>query len=179
MDDKERAKQILLEIIRQSSGDEITGKVRFFKAFYFAHLFYAEDNANFLSEWPIVKMPLGPGIDRFDLLMQEMAEEGVVEVTPFRDGPFPSTKFTLTDKGRRSENPEPEVIDAIRKTVAFVSHKSSQELSDLTHEYSRSWNNASDGDVLPVYLDLLEDEAYQEVMERDSRIANQLKAAWE
>ena len=179
MDDKERAKQVLLELIRQSRGDEICGKTRLFKAFYFAHLFYAKENANFLSEWPIVKMPRGPGIDKFSQLMQEMAAEGVIEITPCMVGPYPSNKYSLTEKGRRSENPEREVIEAIRDTVAFVAGKSTEDLSDLTHEHSKSWNNAENGDVLPVYLDLLDDEAYQEAMERDARIASQLNAAWE
>ena len=49
------AAQIVLEIIKQSPGDEIVGKTKIFMAFYFAHLFYAADSTGYPSEWPIVK----------------------------------------------------------------------------------------------------------------------------
>ena len=51
------------ELIRQSAGDRIEGKTRLFKAFYFAHLFYARSAVDYLTDWPIVRMPQGPGID--------------------------------------------------------------------------------------------------------------------
>ena len=62
MTERSKAKQVILEIIRQSKG-RLTGKTRLYMAFYVAHLLYAEQEAGYLTVWPIVKMPFGPGID--------------------------------------------------------------------------------------------------------------------
>ncbi|MBP87557.1 MAG: hypothetical protein CMJ64_12665 [Planctomycetaceae bacterium] len=60
--EKDRAKRIIIEIIRQADGS-FERKTNLYKAFYHAHLKYAADNPGYLSKWPIVRMPRGPGID--------------------------------------------------------------------------------------------------------------------
>ena len=50
------AQQVLLELI-QDAGGVWEGKKRLYKAFYFAHLYYAEERPGLLTDWPIVRMP--------------------------------------------------------------------------------------------------------------------------
>ena len=38
--------------------------------------------------------------------------------------------------------------------------KGAAELSDLTHEFSRSWNSASEGQELNIYVDLIPDDEF-------------------
>src|SRR5262249_11867399 len=70
-----RAQDVILEILRSADG-EWTGKARLFKAFYFAHLYYASERPGRLTDWPIVRMPQGPGIDRSEELFEELKEQG-------------------------------------------------------------------------------------------------------
>lgn len=178
MSDKKRAKEILVEIIRQCGGDFIEGKTKLFKAFYFAHLFYARKNSDFLSDWPIVRMPRGPGIDNFEELIGELQAEGLVVVEECTVGPFPSTKFIVSEKGRLTSSPDAPAVEAIRKTVTYVEHKTAAQLSNETHAYSKTWNDTNDGEEMNVYLDLLTDKEYEQSQERVSRIASQLDSTW-
>jgi len=175
--DRELAKRVIAEIIRQSPGDELGGKVKLFKAFYFAHLYYASDCIGYLTEWPIVKMPNGPGIDAFDLLIAELVRDRAVETEPTRIGPYNATLYRATGKHSGPSLSE-DAIKAIRKAVEFVVGKTGAQLSDITHEHSRSWNEAELGDELSIYLDLLSDEDYEAETQRASRIGKELEAAW-
>lgn len=175
---KKRAKEILVEIIRQCGGDFIEGKTKLFKAFYFAHLYYAKNNPDFLSDWPIVRMPRGPGIDRFEELIDELQAEGLVAIEDCTVGPFPSTRYIVTEKGKLSSSPDKPSVEAIRETVTYVEHKTAAQLSNETHAYSRTWNDTSDGAEMNVYLDLLTDKEYDESKQRASRIKSQLDSTW-
>ena len=158
--DMRRAQQILLEIARQSTGGAIEGKTRLFKAFYFAHLFYAEDSPGCLTEWPIVRMPNGPGIDKFDMLVSGLTDEGALKCEPIKVGPFSATRYCAVGTIETDAPLEEDEVRAIRKAVAFTADKSAEQLSELTHEYSRAWNESDKmGQELRIYKDLLGDEA--------------------
>ena len=73
-DDRTRAKQIILEIVRQSGG-AFKSKMDLHKTFYHAHLWYAETQPGYLSAWPIVRMPYGPEIDQCSILLSELLAE--------------------------------------------------------------------------------------------------------
>jgi hypothetical protein len=60
--DVDRAKRVLVDLIR-AAGGEWRRKTRLYKAYYLAHLFYAEAETGDLTNWPVVKMPYGPGIE--------------------------------------------------------------------------------------------------------------------
>ena len=67
----DRAKQVLVELIR-AAGGEWTGKTRLYKAYYLAHFYYAETEPGYLTNWAVVKMPYGPGIECGDELLNEL-----------------------------------------------------------------------------------------------------------
>ncbi|NBT35790.1 MAG: DUF4065 domain-containing protein [Betaproteobacteria bacterium] len=155
-DHSEKARQVILEIIRQSVGDSVVGTTRLFKAFYFAHLYHLRDAEDFLSQWPIVRMPRGPGIDNFDALLDPLVKCGHVAVSRSHTGPYPTIRYTA-----RRDLPETclseEEVKSIHKAVEFIQGKRAARLSEFTHEYSRSWQEAKDGDELRIALDLMTD----------------------
>lgn len=178
MTEEHRAARVILEIIRQSAGDAIEGKTRLFKAFYFAHLFYAIENSSCLTEWPIVRMPHGPGIDRFDDLLENLKSNGLVEAVECHVGPYTSTKFQATKTGLLEESMPDTAAHSVTRAIEFVAHKTGAQLSDITHEFSNSWNDAEDGDELPIYLDLLDDHDYQRAKQKASVVEHDLRVAW-
>jgi hypothetical protein len=177
--DADKASQVVLEIIRQSAGDKIEGKTKIFKAFYFAHLFYALDNSDYLTEWPIVRMPNGPGIEDFNWLMSRLHGEGLIEIEDCRVGPYKSSRYIATAEGIKRPLLPAEELAAIRRAAELVCQKTCTELSDMTHEFSKSWNDAKNGDELPIYLDLLSDEDYRQAREAASKLDDELQQAWQ
>ena len=145
IDEKERAKQIIVEIIRQSGG-EFHNKTNMYKAFWKSHLEFARQNPGYLSLWPIVRMPNGPGIDDFDRLIGELMSDGIVEADQVEHGGYKSFRFKL-----KNPNPLPRLSGeeeaAIQQGVSFVEGRSAASVSNHSHDLSRSWNDAkNDGD---------------------------------
>lgn len=170
---KERAKRIIVEIIRQAGG-QITRKTALFKAFYFAHLFYAESEPGYLSDWPIVRMPHGPGIESANELIKELTDNGFIRTDHTPIGPYKAITFRTTQK----ELSEPELhsaeVAAIRRAVNLVKNMSAAELTDLTHEFSRSWNEAKHGERMDIYVDSIPEDEFDN---REQELA-ELEEAW-
>lgn len=152
--DRKLAKEIIVEILRQS-GSRFEGTGRLYKAFYFAHLYYFENNDGFMSDWPVVRMPNGPGIDNAKELLAELAHEGRLNIKFSTNGPYRERWFELTADDVETTL-APEAKRAIAQAVAFVADKTATELSALTHEHSVSWQKSSDGDELNIYADVLD-----------------------
>lgn len=167
---KERAKQIILEIVRQAGG-KLDNKTNLFKAFYHSHLKFAESSPGFLSEWPIVRMPNGPGIDKFDVLVGELMAEGHLRTTQVQKGNVAAFRFTLTDK------PVPDMgadeVMAIRYGVMQVHGKTAAEVSKKSHR--RAWQETSNGSPMNIYVDLIPDEDY----ERQDRVRKAVDGAFD
>ena len=163
--EKELAKEIIAEIIRQAGG-AFDNKTNLYKAFYYAHLQYAETQPGYLSNWPIVRMPRGPGIHNFDVLLGELMAEGKVETKQIDLEGRSGFRFTLCE-GPSEGNLLPEgSSEAIAFAVDQVRGKSAEEVSRETHETSRAWRNARDGEELNIYIDSIPEEEYQRRMQR-------------
>jgi hypothetical protein len=170
--DVRRAQQVLLEIARQSADRTFEGKTRLYKTFYFAHLYYAKENPGYLTEWPIVRMPHGPGINDFDLLIDGLIEAKLMVTEPVNEGPFPTTRFRAIGVMETEEPLSEQELQAIKMAVKFTENKTAAQLTALTHEYSHSWNDATDGEELSIYRDLLdedEDKALKAQVEKNGR----------
>ena len=155
------AKKVILEILRVGDG-EWSGKVKLHKAFYFAHLYYANEHPGFLTDWPIAKLQHGPGIHDDEPLIWGMVDEGLLEVELVHEGPYPEYRYRLTEKGRQEGSQIPDDARlAIEKAALFSKDRTASELSFLTHERSRSWNEAQMGEILNIYIDTIPDDEYQ------------------
>jgi hypothetical protein len=159
-----RAKKIIVELVRQAGG-EFQNKTNLFKAFWKAHLDYAAKNPGYLSTWPIVRMPNGPGIDEFDHLLAEMLADDWLTIGEREVGPYRAMVFSLGMACPPPSLPQA-AIDSIREGVQAVDGKAAGTVSDQSHRQSRVWREAKDGEELDIYLDLMDDE------ERDRREAN-------
>lgn len=157
--DKDRAKRLILEILRQAGGS--LGKTLLFKAFWIAHLHYYKNAPGYLTDWPIVRMPRGPGIDKGDKLIRELAQSGAIRQEHERKGPYTEIKCQLTDQPIEAELPEA-AIAAIKSAVEDVKSYSAAAISEWSHEFSRAWNSMPDGAELDIYSDLIPDDIFDE-----------------
>jgi hypothetical protein len=175
--DMDRAKHVLVELIR-AGGGEWTGKTRLYMAYYLAHLYYAETEPGYLTNWPVVKMPYGPGIECGDELLNELVPSGVLGRKHTAMGPYTATAYRLTGKPLAGEPLSQEAVCAVEQAVSFVNEKGAAELSELTHEFSRSWNSAQEGQELNIYIDLIPDDEFAAREQRLSTLKSELLAAW-
>jgi hypothetical protein len=173
----DRAKQVLVELIR-AAGAEWTGLTKLYKAFYLAHLYYADSAPGYLTNWPVVKMPFGPGIESGDDLLNELVLSGILSREYTLIGPYTGTVFHLTEKPLPGDGLSHQAVHAIGLAVTFVKEKGAAELSELTHEFSRSWNTAQDGQELNIYIDLIPDDEFAARDQHLSTLKSELFAAW-
>lgn len=176
MDEKQKAKQIILEIIRQAGGS-LTNKTNLYKAFYYAHLQYAANNPDLLSTWPIVRMPLGPGIDKFDVLIGELVAEGMLEIEEVKFGEHTGFRFILTESASEKvrQRLSDDACQAIAIGVKAVKGKTADRVSQDSHDQSRTWRDAKDGEELPIYADLFSEEEYADAKARAQQAAEILR----
>ncbi len=167
------ARIVILEILR-SAEDELTGKTRLHKAFYFAHLYYAGEKPGVLTNHPIARLTNGPAIHRGEDLIAELVRDGLITVDPIHEGPYPEQRYRLTELGKSAERPSVEACFAIERATRFCQSKTAAELSELTHEHSRSWREGKDGDLLEIYVDLIPDEEFYSRKEDVLQLQQQL-----
>lgn len=160
IEDRERAKHIVLQILKQAGGS--LGKTKLFKAFWLAHLFYAKNSAGYLSGWKVVRLPHGPGIDKGDELILQLKKSGAVTLDHEPKGPYTETICKLAEQGGLHNLPD-EARKAIAAAVKVIKmHDSASQISEWSHEYSRSWNTTPNGSELDIYSDLIPDDLYYE-----------------
>jgi hypothetical protein len=106
-------------------------------------------------------MPEGPGIHNSRELFDDLKKDGCLLVELVHDGFYPEYRYRLTDKARSLPPLPSDVASAIQRVVDFVRDKKGSELSDYTHEHSRSWKQAKDGEIIDIYVDLIPDDEYE------------------
>lgn len=157
---RDRAEAVLLEILRQT-GSEGLGRIKLYKAFWLAHLYYTQDNPGYLSDWPIVRMPQGPGVDQGESLIRGLVAGGKVSQGTEWVGPFREYRCRYALPVDQAVLPAAAVA-AVTKAVEYVRGKTAADLSEMSHDYSRSWRETPDGRELDIYSDLIPDEEYEE-----------------
>jgi hypothetical protein len=160
--DRQQAKTLICDIIAAAAG-KLVGKVRLHKAFYYAHLYYWKRGTGVLTSYPIVRLPMGPGIDEEPNLVAELVSEGKVRLSWQDNGPFKEAVFELTQPFQIDPN-DPR-YQSIEEAVEYVKTRTAGELSEETHVYSRSWQVGQNGQELDIYADLLDDLEYQQLQE--------------
>lgn len=162
----ETAKRLLCAII-QEAGGQLDSQVRLYKAFYWAHLAYYQRFEGMLSDYPMARMPQGPGIDRGEDLLFELQASGLLQVSerPI-PGMNPERTFKLT--AGFVVNVTPEEREAIRDGLKKIEGKTAREVSDETHQTSRAWNRKRNGQILNIYEDLLSQEQFETAKSADA-----------
>jgi uncharacterized phage-associated protein len=174
--DRERAKRVIVEILRLG-GNHTDSSHHLCKTFYYAHLYYARKSPGYLTDWPIVAMEGGPGIGSYKELIKELVAENKIVTKRVNVGPFPTTEYTLIDNSIPDLNADE--IEAIKQAVEFVKPYTPEQLSQLTHRYSRSWKSSKEeGDELNIYVDLLTDEEFEQRRARLKQISPIFDEVW-
>ena len=155
------ARDVLLELLRISDG-QWTGKTKLFKAFYFAHLYYANSRPGLLTAWPIARTPEGPGIDKSSSLFAELTQDGYLTIEVIHEGPYPEYRYRLADKGYGAARPPEDAQASIKEAAMFCLSKTAAELSQIIHDRSRSWREGKDGDLLDIYIDTIPADEYED-----------------
>lgn len=154
---RERAKEIVVEIVRQAGA---MGQLKLYKTYWLAHLYYYQMAPGFLSDWAVVRSSRGPGIDQGSILLAELEAEGCLTLIREPRGPF--TEICCRPGPQATAGNLPELArQAIARAVEFIKPLSAGELTALSHDFSRSWGTASNGEELDIYTDLLPDEEYE------------------
>lgn len=161
VEERDRAKQIILHILKQAGGS--LGKSRLFKAFWLAHLYYAKNTVGYLSSWKIIRLPHGPGIDKGEDLILQLKKSCDIAVYHEPRGPYTEMVCKLTEQSRIKDISE-EATKAIKTAVGVITelHDSVAQISEWSHEASRSWNVTPNGSELDIYSDLIPDDVYYE-----------------
>jgi hypothetical protein len=124
-------------------------------------------------------MPNGPGIDRFDELVAGLTKAGAMSTEPALVGPYRTICYRATGRPFEHGSLPPEAADAVREAVELTADKTAAELTNITHEHSRSWNQAKLGEDLSIYLDLLpEDDSHSAEQRRLAQIKDEVMAVW-
>ena len=170
------AQQVILELIRDANGEWV-GKKKLFKAFYFAHLYYAEEQSGLLTDWPIARMPEGPGIDNSSKLFGELVQLGCLAIDVVQEGPFPEYRYRLTEKAAAEPSLPEDARKSIREAVDFAAPRSAEELTQITHERSRAWREGKDGDILDIYIDIIPEDEYEQAQAKLANLDRVLQEA--
>lgn len=168
--------RVLLEILRNAHAG--INRTKLYKAFYVAHLVYANSAPGVLTDWPIVHMPNGPGISESYKLLDALEKAGYLEREYNSRGIYKECVYRETGLISPDSIPE-QAAEAIRRATAFVLPMTATQVSDLTHEHSRSWIEGRSGEKLDIYTDLIDDEEYDRRNDQLGRLEEQLKAALE
>lgn len=175
MDMRNRAKAIIVEIIRQNGG-VLTNKTNLFKAFWKSHVASAAAGRRPLSVYPIARMPQGPGIDDFDRLLGELLTETAIATETVMVGSFQAFEFTLLDENAYSDQLSSDDKLSISEGVQYAAGKTATEVSERSHVDSRSWQTTSSGREIDPDLDSMTDDEFRKLSNKSKSIGNLIAA---
>ncbi len=76
---RERAQRVIIEIVRQCSGQLLLPTIRLMKVFYYAHDCYEIRNRSRLTEWPIPRVPDVQSANLLIGLIRELIENDMIK----------------------------------------------------------------------------------------------------
>jgi hypothetical protein len=110
--------------------------------------------------------------------LNELVLSGVLARNQAAVGPHTATAYRLTGKPLPGDTLPQPAVHAVEQAASFVRGKGATELSDLTQEFSRSWNSAQEGQELNIYIDLIPDDEFAAREQHLSTLKTELLAAW-
>jgi hypothetical protein len=176
-DTRRRAKAVIVEIIRQHGGS-MQSKTHLFKAFWKANVAAAQATGTPLTDYPIVRMPHGPGIHNVSHLLSELIDEDAITMDRPSEDPYDPFEFTIQTanayEGDLSDNDR----KAVSRGIDAVRGKSAKQISDESHRESRAWNAARNGEALDIYLDAIPEDEFARRSDSLRRIGAAVDAAF-
>jgi hypothetical protein len=156
---RKKAQAVIVALVDAAGADGLL-RTNLYKAFWLSHLFAMTETGRSLTDWPIVKMPRGPGIHEFTDLISDLVGS-VLQDDEETVGPLPRPTDACSRSRARAEaisELRSDELVAVKHAVKLVGSRSANDASRLSHEVSRSWREAQKGAELDIYLDLLVDD---------------------
>lgn len=150
---RREAKDLILDIIA-AAGGELFGKTKLNKIAYFATLQQFSVTGVALTSYPFVRLPQGPALEQCTELLAELALEGELSLQTRPAGPFTEEGFRLLDEGRTVD---PSRIESIQWAVDNLRDRTAAQVSELSHEMSRSWQETPTSYEMAWMRDILPD----------------------
>lgn len=154
---RKRAKAVLVAALK-ACGAQRLNRTQVYKTFYLAHVYHMRDEGALLTDWPIVRMDHGPGVESGPTLLDELVKSGALRMERGRKGPHAEFAYSIGDPKQAEKYVQgltSEECASIAKACDLTKNKTGKALSALTHRDSRSWRRAHNGQELDVYADLL------------------------
>jgi len=169
--DENKARAILIALVDcLNRAGKKPGRTMLYKGFYLAHLLHAQNYSAVLSDWPIVKLDHGPGVDEGKRILETLAHEGILTERKVPKRLRPGFEYQIIAGAAADAYLgalTPDEVRTIQEACGVVKDKDGDELDAWAHEASPAWNAARCiGDELPIYADLLDDEDSVELGER-------------
>jgi hypothetical protein len=169
------AQRVIICILRNTPNG--IGRTKLYKAFYLSHLSYADTSLGVLTNWPIAHMPHGPGINDGWKLLDPLTEHGYIEHLTQMAGIYNEHLYRWTGKELSGNELSPLAQNVIRRITEYVLPMTAAEISNLTHEHSRSWREGKSGEILDLYTDLIDDEEFDRRNAQFDQLDTKLAAA--
>ena len=95
-------------------------------------------------------------------MILQLKKSGSVTLGHEPKGPYTETVCKLTDEADLKDLPQG-AAEAIESAVKIIKmHDSVAQISEWSHEVSRSWNSTPNGAEQDIYSDLIPDDVYYE-----------------
>jgi hypothetical protein len=180
--ERDRAKALMVALVAKCGGSTPIERTRLYKGYWIAHLIHMDEHGAILSEWPVVKMPHGPGVERGAELLAELVAAGVLRERQVKRGPFTALAYTVADRKAAKTllaSLRAEELESVHQACAIVRDRTAKQLSDFSHERSRSWKAAKPGHELAIYADLVwDDEESDQLAERLAEAERRLRGVF-
>ncbi|MDZ4840856.1 MAG: Panacea domain-containing protein [Hyphomicrobium aestuarii] len=144
--DRERLKDVVHYICSQCDEADL-GNVKLHKILYFADMLHFNETMKPLTGVSYVKQQFGPTARHLTAVVDELAQEGRLQVTDRQFYGFQKKDYTSLTQPHlgRIGNALPLLDDVIE----FVCSRTAKEISELSH--NAAWDAAKMGEVIPYF----------------------------
>jgi len=158
MNPSQRLRELILHIASASSKDAKFGKTKLVKLLYLIDFSAFRDTGQPITGYPYVKLPNGPFPDHLDVLLDDMRQQGDIDI---EDDPFAGylhSQFRVVAKRPAKLGPffTPEDIAFVDAFILAYRDYSGSDLAKMTHGIA--WKIPDIGEGIPYEASLQTDE---------------------
>lgn len=142
----DKFKNVLLYVLERCAGKPNVGETVLYKLLYFADFNHYELYEEHLTGAQYRKLPYGPVPQKFDVIMQQMIENGQLQKIKTDYHGYPQTRFLPLEKAdlQALKASEKDVID---KVIDQMSDWSATAISNYSHK-DMPWLASRDGEII-------------------------------
>ena len=158
-DDLEKFKQVLHHVIYKTSSFDNVGKTVLYKILYFTDFNFYELFEEKLTGETYLKYPFGPAPRDFDVVIDELKEDGLIEEKTWVEGEYKRIKYISTVEPNTLKITKEE-LDFINENIDKYSQFNAAQISEHSHK-----------DIPYLTAEDFEELDYELVFYRDSELS--------